>query len=138
LSSRPEPEQVMYAVRRSSPPKQMLVVSTSPVATKSTSSPSGEITVTPPLTSVATQTLPSPSTPSESSSWKPGRPYRHCHVSTRPSSSTSPGAVMRRRMTRPVQVSAQYSTRPSGDRPMPLGSCAGKTTSRMPEPSALA
>ncbi len=39
---------------------------------------------------------------------------------------------------RPRQVSAQYSVEPSGDRPMPLGSSIGKTTSVIDEPSAWA
>jgi hypothetical protein len=67
-TSCPVPEQVTHAVRRSGPPKQMLVVSGSPVGTCASTSPSGEITVMPPLTSVATHTFPAPSTASESSS----------------------------------------------------------------------
>ena len=77
------------------------------VGMKSSSSPLGEITVTPPFTSVATHTLPSPSTASESRSWKPGKPYRHTDTSTMLTSATSPGAVMSRCMIRPVHVSAQ-------------------------------
>ena len=71
-SNLPVPEQVMYASRYSPlpslSPKQMLVVSRSPVAMWCMLPSAGEITVTPPLISVATQTLPSPSTASESSS----------------------------------------------------------------------
>src|SRR5438309_1843202 len=67
-SSRPVPEAVTYAVRSSRPPKQRLVVSGSPVGTCSITSPAGEITVMAPVTSVATQTLPAPSTASESKS----------------------------------------------------------------------
>ncbi len=57
---------VMYASRysplQSRSPKQMLVVNRSPVAMCSVEAPSGEMTVIPPLTRVATHTLPSPST----------------------------------------------------------------------------
>src|SRR5262249_54038629 len=63
---RPVPEHVMNAVRPLRPPKQMLVVSGSPVATCSSTSPNVDSTVMPPFTSVATQTLPSASTASES------------------------------------------------------------------------
>ena len=65
---RPVPEHVMNAVRPSRPPKQMLVVSGSPVATCSSTSPNVDSTVMPPFTSVATQTLPSASMASESKS----------------------------------------------------------------------
>ena len=82
----------MNAVVRSGPPKQMLVVSGSPVGTYSMISPSGEMTVIPPLPSVATQTLPSPSTASESSSWKPGRPARQTVGSNGATGASSPGA----------------------------------------------
>ena len=54
-------EQVMKAVRRSGPPKQMLVVSRSSVSTRRCS-PFGEMIVMPPFRMVATQTLPSAST----------------------------------------------------------------------------
>ena len=98
----------MYAVRRSSPPKQMFVVRKSPVSTCSMTLPAGEITVMPADSAiVATQTLPAPSTASESSSDRPGSP----HSNTAPKSSgatgaTSPGFTMRRWNTRPVCVSA--------------------------------
>src|SRR5262245_21606007 len=48
----------MYAVRRSGPPKQMLVVMGSPVATWDSSLPSGLMTEMQPVFRVATQTLP--------------------------------------------------------------------------------
>ena len=110
----------------------------SPVGTKSRSSPAGDTTLIPPFTRVATHTFPSPSTANESSNWNPEKPYKHADVSTKLISASSPGATMSRCMMRPVQVSAQYSFEPSGDRPMPFGSCAGNTTSRTSEPSALA
>ena len=59
----------MKAVFRSGPPKQMFVVSGSPVGMNSTDPPSGEMTVIPPLISVATQTFPALSTAIESRSW---------------------------------------------------------------------
>ena len=68
-SNWPVDDTVMNAVRNPSPPKQMFVVMRSSVATKSTTSPAGEITVIPPFTRVATQMLPAASTASESNSW---------------------------------------------------------------------
>jgi len=64
----------MYAVRRSGPPKQMLVVISSGIGMCDVLAPSGVITVMPPFISVATQTLPALSTASESKFWKPGSP----------------------------------------------------------------
>ncbi len=66
FTSRPLPEQVMYASMPFAPPQQMLVVNTSSVATNSTSSPAGEITLIPHSPIVATQMLPHASMPSES------------------------------------------------------------------------
>ena len=66
LANCPVPESVMYAVVRSSPPQQMLVVKGSGVATKSTSPPAGDTTLIPLAPIVATQMLPAESTPSES------------------------------------------------------------------------
>ena len=76
-TKRPVPDSVRYAVLKSGPPKQMLVVSGSPVRICSSTSPVGETTVTPAVCSpsVATHTLPSPSTANESNSCKPGRPH---------------------------------------------------------------
>src|SRR4029077_4453607 len=52
--SRPCPDDVMYAVRRSSPPKQMCVTNTSYCGTgcTATSSPAGDTTVIAPVISV--------------------------------------------------------------------------------------
>ena len=61
----------------SSPPKQMLVVMMSSVGTCSTKVPSGEMTVIPPLKIVATHTLPSPSTASESKQLHAWQPAQH-------------------------------------------------------------
>src|SRR3989449_946672 len=107
-SSRPVPEAVMYAVRSSRPPKQRLVVSGSPVGTCSITSPPGAITVMAPVTSVATQTLPAPSTASESKSWKPGSPARSVPpAGPKPGpATTSPGPASSQDQTRPVHVSA--------------------------------
>src|SRR5205809_4863388 len=107
-SSRPVPEAVTYPVRSSRPPKQMLVVSGSPVGTCSITSPPGEITVMAPVTRVATQTLPAPSTASESKSWKPGSPARSVPpAGPKPApATTSPGPASSQDQTRPVQVSA--------------------------------
>ncbi len=64
----PVPVRVIYAVLRPGPPKQIFVVRGSPVGMNSTDAPSGEMTVIPPLISVATQTFPALSTASESRS----------------------------------------------------------------------
>ena len=56
----------MYAVRRSSPPKQMLVVRRSGIGTKRGAAPLGERVVMPPSMRVAMQTSPCASTASES------------------------------------------------------------------------
>jgi hypothetical protein len=56
----------MKAVFMSGPPKQMLVVIGSGIGWCSTWRPSGEMTVIPPLTRVATQIRPSACTASES------------------------------------------------------------------------
>ena len=127
----------MKAVVRSGPPKQMLVVTGSSVATKSTMSPPGDTTVMPPLSSVATHTLPAPSTASESRSCMPGRPARQS-PGPMAGGASSPGAVTRRCVTRPCIVSAQYSVVPSSESPSPLGDDTGNATSRMAEPSASA
>src|SRR5206468_3657543 len=131
-SSRPVPEAVMYAVRRSRPPKQMLVVSGSPVGTCSSTSPPGEITVMAPVTSVATQTLPAPSTASESKSWKPGSPARSVPPPGRSEEHTSElqsrsDLVCRRLLSFPTRRSADLSRPPkqmlvvSGS---PVGTCS--------------
>jgi len=56
----------MNAVFKSWPPKQMFVVIKSGIAWCSTQRPSGEMTVIPPLTRVATQIRPSASNANES------------------------------------------------------------------------
>ena len=58
-ASLPVPDNVTNAVVRSSPPKQMLVVTRSGMGTSLASAPSAECTVIPPVIIVATQTLPS-------------------------------------------------------------------------------
>src|SRR3989475_1271113 len=122
-SSRPVPEAVTYAVRSSRPPKQMLVVSGSPVGTCSITSPAGEITVMAPVTSVATQTLPAPSTASESKSWKPGSPARSVPpAGAKPGpAATSPRPASSHDQTRPVHVAAAQSRRPAGQAAVPCG-----------------
>src|SRR3954465_1894376 len=132
----------MYAVVRPSPPQQMFVVNGSPPSVSSIVEPSGEIEVTPPpvVMIVATHTLPSASTPSESNSCSPGRPAtRGPPCSTSPGSgSTSPGPVTFHDHSRPVHVSATYTVPPSGESPMPLGDCRPQMTSRISDPSAFA
>ena len=49
-----------------------------------------------------------------------------------------PGPARSKAQTRAVGVSATYSRRPSGDRPMPLGCSSGKIARSMREPSASA
>src|SRR4051794_28662876 len=109
----------------------MLVVIGSPVGRGSTVAPSGEIDVTPPFTSVAMLTQPSPSTASESNIWKPGRP-----TSKSPPAgprglvpATTPGDGTSHAQARPECVSATYRRSPAGDRPMPFGASSGKITS---------
>ena len=86
----------------------MLVVNRSGIATCSTDRPSGEITVMPPLCSVATQTLPAPSTASESNICKPAKPTSSvppCGIA--PVRLTiSPGPDRSKAQTRPGPVSA--------------------------------
>ena len=103
----------------------------SPVGMWLIDAPSGEMIVIPPLTSVPTQMLPSPSTHSESSNWYPGSPARHTLGSSGAAGANSPGAAIVRLNTRPVKVSAQYSVEPSGDSPIPLGASTGCTCSLM-------
>ena len=91
----------------------------------------------PPLSNVATHTFPAPSTASESSSCMSGRPWRQS-ARPRAAGATSPGPLTARRISRPLCVSAQYSVVPSGARPMPFGDSAGKTTSRIDDPSGRA
>ena len=112
---------------RSSPPKQMLVTSTSYCGTgcTATSSPAGRHDVIAPVISVATQTLPSPSTASESSSWKPGKSYsRWSGVAARVGEHAGGGDVPTPTAVR-VVVSATYTFVPSGDRPTPFGVISG-------------
>jgi hypothetical protein len=99
----------MYAVLRSSPPKQMFVQRMSSVWTNSTSSPlSPSTTLIPPFTSVARHTLPSPSTASESKPWRPPGEYRSVPPcgKTPGTSSISPGAVTFHHQQLLVKVSA--------------------------------
>lgn len=103
-TSRPVPDSVTNAVRRSSPPKQTFVTSGSPTPYWSTTSPDGEITLTTPAASVATTTFPSPSIASESKSWRPGRPQTSvppCAASDNAGAS-SPGPETAHDQTRPV------------------------------------
>ena len=99
----------MYAVRSPSPPKQMFVGSRSPASTNSTTVPSSGLnTVMPPEPSVATHTLPSASTASESRNWNPGRRASNWpSCGSRPGGgSTTPGAVTGHHHTQAVKVSA--------------------------------
>ena len=73
-----------------------------------------------PVIKVATQTLPSPSTASESSSWKPAKSYSRA-AGPAAGSASWPGAVTSQPYSRPVIVSATYTRDPSGDRPTPFG-----------------
>ena len=92
---RPVADNVTYAVRRSGPPKHTLVTIGSPATSPDRAPrPSGEMTVSAPVTSVATTTLPSPSMPSESNSCIPGSPQSTC-ARPRPSTSPGPGHVPR-------------------------------------------
>src|SRR5690606_16031292 len=88
--------------------------------------------------SVATQTHPSPSTASESNSAPPpGSPSSRAPLGPTGSEPlTSPGPVTSQAHRRPVWVSATYSSRPSGESPMPLGASSGNTASRASLPSA--
>lgn len=130
----------MQAVRRSGPPKQILVTQRSGIGTWRTERPSGEMIEMPPLTRVATQILPAASTASESKRWKPRLP-----VTSRPPCGegqgwrrTSPGASRSNAHSRAVSVSAIYSVVSSGERPMPFGVNMGKAISRIMLPSARA
>ncbi len=97
----------MKAVVSPGPPKAMLVVSGSPVGTNSIDAPSGEMIVMPPFTIVATQTLPSASTASESSSCRPGRPAsRWPPLGESALARICPGPSSSHYKTRPVWVSA--------------------------------
>ena len=55
---------------------------------------------------------------------QPGEADRRCRTAT--AGASSPGdSIDRACNTRPVNVSAQYSVDPSGDKPMPFGASAG-------------
>src|SRR6188474_1236634 len=119
----------------------MLVTNRSPHSTNSTTDPSSGLTeVIPPEPSVPTQTLPSPSTASESRYWNPGsRVSSSPPCGRRPSGTvTSPGPAISHCHTQALYVSATYSRLPSGERPTPLGESSGGTTSLMTDPSGCA
>ena len=69
------PDSVIYASIMSVPPKAILVVKMSSVATNSTNSPAGETTLIPHSPIVATQMLPDASIPSESKNLYPAGRY---------------------------------------------------------------
>ena len=112
---RPVPEHVTYAVRRSSPPQHTLVVIGSPVSTWSSTSPAGrddgqragderrdhDVAV-----AVDAERVEQLHARAARTASRPPRPSAFC--------STSPGPVTFHAYTRPVCVSAAYSTRAVG------------------------
>ena len=131
------PDRVTYAVRMSSPPKQMLVVAESSVGANSSSSPSRVNVLMPPVRIVATLTLPSASMASESKYLRPSGRARNQPLAGTPAA-TLPGASRSKANMAPWNVSATYTRSSSGEMPTPFGPSMGKAISSMWLPSALA
>ena len=130
----------MYAVRRSAPPKQMFVVSGSPVAQVLDRAPSGEIDVMPPLTK-RRDAHPAVAVDGERVEELEARRGRRAARHRRAQRVGPCDDPRRRHVPRPhppgVGLGGVEAV-PSGDRPMPFGESIGKTTSLIDDPSGLA